>query len=378
MLDYESAWPYVRPDAVTVWKDPSVLRSLSWYRRVMLNEAPAKFIIVKKVECPEEPSSVEELSELWRVHDKLVAEFRRLWKRVKEGSEDVSKISTPERSFLDVKIEIARRMLRSCEYCERRCKVNREEGKTGACRMRKDVVVHSWFLHIGEEAPLVPSGTIFYGGCNFRCVYCQNYDISQENPYGGVTVTPAELAKLQRELRKRGARNINHVGGDPTPHIHGILESLRYLEVNTPQLWNSNMYLTQEAMKLLVDVIDIWLPDLKYGNNECALRLSGVPGYFEVATRNLQEAVKHGDMIIRHLVLPQHLECCTKRVLEWIAKNLPKERVLVNIMEQYRPEFLVARHPHKWPEISRRLKLREIEWAYEYAEKLGIVYKPVS
>ncbi|OYT54568.1 MAG: pyruvate formate lyase-activating protein, partial [Desulfurococcales archaeon ex4484_217_2] len=107
-------------------------------------------------------------------------------------------------------------------------------------------------------------------------------------------------------------------------------------------------------------------------------RLSGVPKYFEVVTRNLKIAVKHGDMIIRHLVLPNHIECCTKPVLKWIAENLPKNKVLVNIMEQYRPEYKVLREPGKWPDIARRPKYDEISEAYSYAKKLGIVFEPVS
>ena len=244
--------------------------------------------------------------------------------------------------------------------------------------MNKDVIVHSWFLHVGEEAPLVPSGTIFYGGCNFRCVYCQNYDISQTNPRGGIKVSPKQLATIQKELRLKGARNINHGGGYPTPHLHGILESLKYLEINVPQLWKSNLYLTEKALKLLLHVIDIWLPDFKYGNNVCGFRLSTVPSYFDVVTRNLRIIVEHGDIIIRHLVLPGHLECCTKKVLYWIAKNLPKEKVLVNIMDQYRPEHLVLRYPDKWSEITRRPYRREVEEAYEYARSLGILFEPVS
>ena len=217
---------------------------------------------------------------------------------------------------------------------------------------------------------------VFFAGSGILIHNCQNYDISQVYPLDGVVVDAKSLALIQKKLREEGARNINHVGGDPTPNLHIILESLKYLDVNVPQLWNSNMYCSTEAMKLLREVIDIWLPDFKYGNNECAERLSMVKNYFEVVSRNIKWAHDWSDIIIRHLVLPNHIECCTRPVLEWIAKNTP--RALVNVMDQYRPEFLVVQYPEKYKEITRRLKRDEILKAYSIADELGIVYKQIS
>ncbi len=358
-----------RPDSIFVWDDPEVRRRLSWYRAVMNDEKPAKFRICKSVPA-KDPSKLG-TKELWELHDRLSKEFDTLFARVKAGDADLDEA---EPNFLDVKIEIANRIYERCEFCERRCGVNRRE-KEGVCGVDK-AYVHSYFLHYGEEAPLVPSGTIFYGGCNFKCVFCQNYDISQEHPKDGVEVDALKLALIQKELREDGARNINHVGGDPTPNLNVILESFRYLEVNVPQLWNSNMFCSEETMKLLREVIDIWLPDFKYGNDRCAERLSLVKNYWRVVTRNVKWAHDWADIIIRHLVLPNHLECCTKPILKWIAENCP--RALVNIMEQYRPEYLVARYPERWKDVARRPSFNEMREAYEYAKELGIVFEPVS
>jgi putative pyruvate formate lyase activating enzyme len=378
---YERLDPYevflLRPDAFWIWNNDIVKERLSWYYRVMINEKPAKFMIAKKIESPFNPYQDNiDLKELWRIHDKLAIEFENAWRKIREDSLSINELSKPKYSFLDVKIVIAKNMLKRCELCEWRCRVNRLEGRIGICMVDREAIVHSYFHHMGEEAPLVPSGTIFYGGCNFRCVYCQNYDISQTHAREGERVSPRELARIQEWLRRTGARNINHVGGEPTPHIPFIIESMKYLEVNVPQLWNSNMYMTIEALKLLKDLIDIWLPDLKYGNNECAWRYSKVRNYWEIVTRNISIAYRNGDMIIRHLVLPNHIECCTRKVLEWIAKNTPK--ALVNIMDQYRPEHLVAKYPEKFPEIARRPTREEIWEAYRIADELGIVYKPIS
>ncbi|MEM1699865.1 MAG: radical SAM protein [Desulfurococcaceae archaeon] len=377
MIDWFITLLHVRPDAITVWNDPEVKQRLSHYYRVMKNEIPAKFLVVKRVGVDVNPYSQDlTLEELWSIHNKASTEFRSIYKDVVEHAEDISKYEEPKYSYLDVKVAIAYRLYSPCRLCERKCGALRSEGKPGVCLVDKEAIVHSYFHHMGEEAPLVPSGTIFYGGCNFKCVFCQNYDISQVNARNGDRVSPRELASIQAYLRRSGARNINHVGGEPTPHLPFILESLKYLDANVPQLWNSNMYMTLESTNLLVDVIDIWLPDLKYGNNECAWRLSKVRNYWEITTRNIKIAHDTGDIIIRHLVLPNHIECCTRTALEWIAKNAP--RALVNVMEQYRPEHIVAKYPKLYPDIARRPKREEIYVAYKIAEELGLVYKPVS
>ncbi len=367
----------LRPDAYTVWHDPVVRERLSWYYSVMIDEKPAKFMIVKRIESPINPYDEKySWDELWSIHAKLAGEFAKTWRRIRDDELKLKELPKPKYSLLDLKIVLARKLMDPCRLCEWKCRVNRLKGKYGICMVDRETIVHSYFHHMGEEAPLVPSGTIFYGDCNFRCAYCQNWDISQTNARDGERMNPEKLARIQEYLRKTGARNINHVGGEPTPHIPFIVESLKYLEVNVPQLWNSNMYMTIEALHVLKDVIDIWLPDFKYGNNDCAWRYSKVRNYYEVVTRNLKIAYSSGDMIIRHLVLPGHVECCTRRVLEWIAKNTPN--ALVNIMDQYRPEHLVLKYPDRFPEINRRLYRREILEAYRIADELGLVYKPVS
>jgi putative pyruvate formate lyase activating enzyme len=344
----------------------------------MKNEKPARFLAAKLLPLDIDPYSPSvSVEELWKLHDKVSAEFEGFYRDLSQGG--LGKLEASEKprfSYLDLKVALAYRLMNPCRLCERRCGARRLEGRPGVCTMDREIIVHSYFHHMGEEAPLVPSGTIFYGGCNFKCVFCQNYDISQVNPRGGEKLSTRELASIQVYLRRSGARNINHVGGEPTPHLPFILESFKYVDVNVPQLWNSNMYMSEDSMKLLVDIIDIWLPDLKYGNNDCAWRLSKVRNYWEVATRNIKLAHDHGDIIIRHLVLPNHIECCTRPVLEWIAKNTP--RSLVNIMDQYRPEHIVAKYPHMYRDIARRPKASEILEAYRIADELGIVYKPVS
>jgi len=365
-------WRLLRPDAAHVWEDDEVRRRLSWYYDVMVNRRPSKYLICKRVAV--ELRGDEGLEELWRLHREASREFAEAWERVKEGL-SLERLPRPRTSLLDLKAELAKRLLRKCVFCERRCGVDRAAGARGFCKLDSVSRVSTWFHHFGEEAPLVPSGTIFFTSCNFRCQFCQNWDISTD-PLNGVEVDARKLAAIASTLRREGCRNVNYVGGEPTPHLHVILDSLRYMEVNVPILWNSNLYCSLESMELLKDVVDIWLPDFKYFNDACAERLSKVVNYVEVVKRNHLIAHESGDIIVRHLVLPNHLECCTKPLLEWLAANLP--RALVNIMAQYRPEHVVAREPARFPDIARRPTAQEMEEAYSTARRLGIVFEPVS
>ncbi len=366
-------WRVLRPDSITVWRNDEVRRRLSHYYAVMRGERPAKYLVVKRV--PVELKGDETWDELWKIHEEKSKEFEELYGLIVEGTRGLDDLPRPPASFLDLKVMLVKEIVRACRLCEHSCGVNRYRGEVGRCGLDANVRVATAFLHMGEEAPLVPSGTIFFTGCSFKCVFCQNWDIST-NPHNGYLVTPRELADIAVRLYSEGARNINYVGGNPDQQLHVILESLRYMEVNVPLLWNSNMYMSLEALKLLLDIIDIWLPDFKYGNDKCALRLSKVPRYFEIVSRNHKLAHEKGDMIIRHLVLPNHVECCTKPVLRWIADNCP--RALVNIMGQYRPEHLVALHPEEYRDISRRPHHSEMEEAFRYAKELGVCFEPVS
>jgi putative pyruvate formate lyase activating enzyme len=228
------------------------------------------------------------------------------------------------------------------------------------------MAVSTMFQHMGEEPELVPSGTIFTLGCTMRCRHCQNWTISQwfEN---GEIYTPSQLATVVEHLRNSGCRNVNLVGGEPTPWLAQWLETFRYVDVNVPVVWNSNSYYSEETAKLLTGFVDIYLLDLKYGSGECAKRISDAPDYWKVCTRNHLNAKKYGELIIRVLVLPGHLACCTKPILEWIAQNLgPNTRT--NVMFQYRPEWKAF----EIPELKRRLTKEEVIKAVQLAEEAGL------
>jgi putative pyruvate formate lyase activating enzyme len=378
----------MRPDALSVWHDAEVERRLSWYRQVMLGVVPAKFILSRKIRAELSAPDVTEEA-LWTEHQSLSRTLYDLIADVTTGSVDHRKLKDQHPNLLDLKGELVNRMLEHCNFCEWNCRVNRAQGKIGFCRLDKTSTVHSYFHHYGEEAPLIGvegmggSGTIFFESCNSRCVFCQNWDISQpakKTSLRGENVTPIRLAEIAEELARSGAANINYVGGEPTVDLHEIINSLRYLETSVPLIWNSNMYCTMETMEILSGVIDLWLPDFKFWRDGCAKRLMLIgakASYPDVARRNHLFAADCGSMIIRHLVMPGHLECCTKPILNFIAQTIG-EKVLVNVMAQYRPANVVAEAPEKYPEIAKRPSGEEIRQAYAYARSLNLQFEQVS
>lgn len=364
----------LRPDSITIWENEEVKSRLQHYYLILRGRRPARYRVAKRVNADFNPNM--SFAELFSLHAEFSRVFQETYREIAEGKLELASLKTPEKSFLDLKVELLRRMIKACRMCEWRCGVDRGSGQRGVCGLDDKVRVASAFLHMGEEAPLVPSGTIFFTGCSFKCVFCQNWDISTR-PLNGLETSSQELASIATRLYLKGARNINYVGGNPDQQAHLIVESLKYMDVDVPLLWNTNMYMSLELLEILFDLIDIWLPDFKYGNDECAKRLSGVPRYFEVVSRNHKYICDRGaDIIIRHLVLPGHVDCCTKPVLRWISENC--SRALVNIMDQYRPEHLVARFPERWRDIARRPSIQEIEEAYNYADSLGLCWRPVS
>ncbi len=319
---------------------------LERYRMINQDLLPAKFQIAKRLEA-ERGDSLEES------HKEYKKEFLRIWED-KDMSVFDEKI--PEYSFLDLKIDILREMLKECVFCERKCRINRYE-KTGFCKCGVESYYSSEFLHFGEEPELVPSHTIFFNRCTFACVFCQNYDIVYHNDR---IVNPKELGMIVDIRRRQGSRNVNFVGGNPDQHAHTVLETLKHVDSNVPVVWNSNMYHSIELAEIIEDIVDVWLGDFKYGRDECAEKYSKVKNYFNVVTRNFLRAKEHGELLIRHLVMPDHIDCCTENIVKWVSKNLGRD-VRFNLMFQYWPAYRAG----EYPEIYRRLNRSEMKRAME-------------
>lgn len=272
-------------------------------------------------------------------------------------------------------------LMRECMLCPRECGARRLEGKYGVCRSTADVMISSAGPHYGEETPLTGSrgsGTIFFTSCNLKCTFCQNYDISQMRM--GRQVSLRELSEIMLRLQRGGCHNINLV--TPTHVTPQIVEALVYAAENglsVPIVYNCGGYESLQALRLLEDVVDIYMPDIKYSDNEAARRFSGAPWYWDVVRLAVQEMHRQvGDLVldergiarrgllIRHLVLPNRL-AGSRMVLDFIAQRISVYSY-VNIMDQYRPAYRALRYN----ELSRMIKTREYSEVLEYASRLGL------
>ncbi len=383
---------------------------LEWYRRVADGERPARYLLARRI-----PVSLEGdlLGELERARGRM--------RMLEAGETSLQPRSVP--NLVDLCVLLTRNWLTSCNFCRWNCRVDRSQGtRHGTCQLSGDSRVSSYFHHQGEELVFRGShgsGTVFFTSCNMRCSFCQNGDISTDKNNGTV-VTPRELAMLAWQLRREGCHNVNWVGGDPTIHLHTIVEAISLLEADlpdpparlqmkakqdwflnffsdnrqfsrgnglfqheasVPMLWNSNFFMSAPAMDVLEVLMDVWLPDFKFGPGDCAVKLARTPWYWETVTENLLRVHRRGDgMVIRHLIMPNHLECCTRPVLEWVSQHLPG--IWFNLMDQYHPDNLCdpsqPAYQPKYAALARRPSRDELRQARAWADDLGVSWREVS
>jgi putative pyruvate formate lyase activating enzyme len=280
------------------------------------------------------------------------------------------------------RVEAAYRRLTDCDLCARYCHVNRRKTIQGAvCRTGERAVVHSFGPHHGEEDPLRGSngsGTIFFSGCNLRCVFCQNWQISQQG-IGG-EVEPPAIADMMLALQSQGCHNINLVS--PSHVVAQIIAAVHIAAqrgLRLPLVYNTSGYDSPEALTLLEGIIDVYMPDMKYGDSAIARRYSRVREYVEVnqaAVKAMHRQVgdlmldEHGiarrGLLVRHLVLPEQL-AGTDRVLAFIAREISPDTYL-NLMDQYHPCYRADDNPP----LDRPLTEAEYRDALALAETYGL------
>ena len=275
---------------------------------------------------------------------------------------------------MDVKI------LEKCAICPHNCGINRLNNQIGRCKSKDTVKVALYSTHNFEE-PCISgkkgSGTVFFSNCNMNCVFCQNYEISQQGK--GKEISIEELADIFIKQQEKDVENINLV--TPTSYIPQIIEAIKIARGNglkLPIVYNTNGYEKVETLKMLDGYVDIYLPDFKYSDDDLGKRLSKVDNYFEIVTEALKEmyrqtgkAVFNGEgimqkgMIIRHLVLPNHI-LNSRRVLKWINENM--HDVYVSVMAQYFPTYKAK----KIDDINRKLTKEEYEQIENYLYRLNL------
>jgi putative pyruvate formate lyase activating enzyme len=278
--------------------------------------------------------------------------------------------------------EILWELMESCALCPRMCGVNKLKGEKGFCQASYQLEISSFHPHFGEEKPLVGrngSGTIFLTNCGLRCVFCINWEVSQGG--AGTQRTIKELSDMMLILQERGCANINVV--TPThysPHIVLALDKAASNGLKLPLVYNTCGWERLEILKLLDGIVDIYLPDIKYSDPKMAAKYSsGADSYVEVTQKAILEMhrqvgtarpAKHGlinrGLMIRHLVMPNNTSG-TKEVIDWIAKNLPKDSYL-NLMSQYTPMYKAF----EYPEISRRITRKEYSEVINWAKAAGL------
>lgn len=273
-------------------------------------------------------------------------------------------------------VEILKKKLESCDLCPIRCRVDRYR-VTGKCKANDQARLNAVVLHFGEEPPIsgeTGAGTIFFSGCNMRCVYCQNMYFS--HLAHGVEVTDEELAEIFLDLQKNGAVTLNLV--TPTPHVVSIVQALELAKskgFSLPVVYNTSSYDCVETLKLLDGFVDIYLADIKYADDEAGRKYSGIADYFTVAKKAVIEMLRQvgpfkesrmKGVIIRHLVLPNNVSS-TEKVLEFIYFGL-SPNVPVSLMSQYNPLFRAKDDPL----INRRITSEEYQAAIKKALDLGL------
>lgn len=282
---------------------------------------------------------------------------------------------------LSQRVDKAYEMLKKCSVCAWECQAERLEGKLGICQTGELAWVSSYGPHLGEERPIRGwrgSGTIFFSRCNMRCQYCQNSDISQA--YSGKPMTPDEIAKTMLELQAYGCHNINLVSpSHVAPQILAAINIAAQNGLHIPLVYNTGGYDSLEMLMILDGVIDIYMPDMKYGSSQIARHYSKIRNYTQVNQVAVKEMHRQvGDLhinkdglatrglLIRHLVLPNSL-AGTEEIVQFIAKEISLDTYL-NIMDQYHPAYNAA----AYLKLKRRITAEEYQFAIDLAQKAGL------
>ena len=293
-----------------------------------------------------------------------------------------NRLKTISRQKLRSRVSEAMEMLASCSICPRKCRVNRLKDEQGYCKTGLRARVYSSMLHHGEEPPVSGtrgSGTIFFGGCNMACAYCQNHEFSQ-GPDRGRELSSAELCERMLALQKEGAHNINLV--TPThvmPQILAALEQAAAGGLHIPLVYNTGGYEVPEVVALLDGIVDVYLPDMRYADEAAAVEFSGAPGYpgyNRSSVREMhrqtgvakidEEGIIQKGLIIRHLVLPGGFAgtCAT---MQFIAAEFSTD-TYVSLMSQYHPCYNACGNP----KLARRISLQEYAHAQACMDQFGL------
>jgi putative pyruvate formate lyase activating enzyme len=319
---------YLRPDGSIVVPDlaesliPLLRESggdeVLWQERPCVVAAPIlETCRGVQTDVPRSSLKGEPTARLWRTHTAAILNLE----TAATDCQPMGRASNAA-SLLDIKIELATRLLEPCLLCERRCGVNRFAGEVGFCGLTDALQVASYAM-LYNEGPLVgaPTFAVFVRGCSLRCSFCYRPD--ELRAKGREAMPPTELAEILNHAADNGARSWHFLGGNPDESLPGVLCALAMTSRSLPIVWNSALMLAPEGIELLKGVVDIWLPDFKFGNDTCAQRIAGIDNYLTIIMRNLRTLTDQDHVVVRHMEMSGHYGCCTKPVRQFVEQSLP-------------------------------------------------------
>ncbi len=261
--------------------------------------------------------------------------------------------------------KVAHAALADCHLCAHHCGVNRLVGPAGLCHAGAEAHFFLAQTEVTDELELIPTFAVALSGCDLRCDFCITGTESW-NARAGTRFSAAGMAVQAKAALANGAKTIMVLGGEPTIHLPAALEFVSLLPETAKLIWKTNAYGAEPARELLAGMFDVWLADYKFGSDDCAQRLAKVPNYTRVVRENLLWANAHSELIVRHLLMPGHLDCCWKPVAEWLAENLSGGKV--NLRSGFWPGWKSARHP----ELRSPVSDDESRRAGQLARDLGL------
>jgi putative pyruvate formate lyase activating enzyme len=264
-----------------------------------------------------------------------------------------------------VNAALARAMLAQCRFCAHDCAANRLAGPAGRCHAGADTRFFCAQVEVTDELELIPTYAIAFSGCDLRCAFCIT-GAESWNAGTGESLDAADICARATAALDRGARTVMILGGEPTVHLHAALDLVSRLPSNARLVWKTNAHGSRQARDLLDGMFDVWLADYKFGNDTCAQALARIPGYTSVARENLRWAAGHGELIVRHLLMPGHLECCWRPVAEWLAAELP------GVKTNLRDGFWPAWQSRRQAELRGTVPPAESKSAFALARQLGL------
>jgi putative pyruvate formate lyase activating enzyme len=255
--------------------------------------------------------------------------------------------------------QTARGLLASCHFCAHHCGVNRLAGEQGPCHAGAETRCFSAQVEVSDELELIPTFAVALGGCDLRCDFCIT-GASSWNAAAGVSFDARAVAAQARRALEVSARTVMVLGGEPTIHLPAALEFVAEMPATAELIWKTNAHGSGDARALLAGLFNTWVVDFKFGNDACAERLARIPDYVRVVRENLLWAREDSRLIVRHLLMPGHVECCWEPVAEWLAAELPG--VKVNLRCGFWPAWHSRRHPELWrpPEAEECVRARRI------------------